>query len=70
MRFYEVLMDSKRLGRYTEMVGRLRELRTQIDEPTLVKICYDNPELLQTIYDTIDANPDWDDEQVAEHVFY
>ena len=73
MRFNELMMDTKRsgmrLGRYMERVSMVRELRNQASKQTLIKICYDNPELLKTILDTIDANPDWDDEQIAEYVF-
>ena len=69
MRFNELMMDTKRLGEYTDRIKMIREFRTQFDEASLIKISYHNPELLHTILDAIDANPDWDDEQVAEYIF-
>ena len=69
MRLMERDREKIRLGEYKGRVSMVRELRNQTSKQTLIKICYDNPELLQTIFDAIDANPDWDDEQIAEHVF-
>ena len=64
----EKLRESRRLGEYAGRVAMARTLRGEIPQEQLVKIAFNNPELLKAILDAIDAHPEWDDEQVAENV--
>lgn len=66
----EMLLDNKRLGRYTERVAMVRNFRKRFDKQMLTEIAYNRPELLESILNTMDAHPDWDDEQVAENVYF
>ena len=68
MRFNELMMDTKRLGRYMERVAQVRAFRDEFQPNQLARITFVSPELLQTILNTIDAHPDWNDEEVAEHI--
>ena len=68
MRFNEVMMENRRLGQYQRSVAQARAFRNEFQPEQLAKICFVSPELLATILDTIDAHPDWDDEQIAENV--
>ena len=68
MRFNEVMMENRRLGEYRLHVAQARKLRNRFAMDELAEICLISPELLATILDTIDAHPDWDDEQIAENV--
>ena len=71
-REYMVLLErdraNRRLGRYAERVAYVRKLRNRFNAKELAEICFITPELLKLVLDTIDAHPDWDDEQVAENV--
>ena len=66
----EMLLDNRRLGEYKGRVAMVRTFRDEFQPEQLTKIAYNNPELLASILDTIDAHPDWDDEQVAENVYF
>ena len=66
----EMLLDNRRLGEYKGRVAMVRAFRDEFQPEQLTKIAYNNPELLASILDTIDAHPDWDDEQVAENVYF
>ena len=71
-REYMVLMErdreKMRLGRYSQSVAQARKFRNRFSQGELAEFCFVSPDLLKAILDTIDAHPDWDDEQVAENV--
>ena len=71
-REYMVLMErdreKMRLGEHRVRVAQARRFRNRFDQEELAEFCLISPELLKAILDTIDAHPDWDDEQVAENV--
>ena len=71
-REYMVLMERDRekirLGEHRNIVSLVREFRSYFSPQDLVKICKNSPELLARILSSIDAHPEWDDEQIAEHV--
>ena len=66
----EMLLDNRRLGEYKRSVSMVRNFRGRFDSQALTEIAYNSPKLLASILDTIDAHPDWDDEQVAENVYF
>ena len=68
MALNEMLRDSRRLGEYKGRVAMVRNFRGRFDSRTLAEIAYNNPELLASILETMDAHPDWDDERIAENV--
>ena len=49
-------------------VAQVRKFRNRYNPDELAEICFVSPEVLIVILDTIDAHPDWDDEQIAENV--
>ena len=61
--------ENRRLGEYKSRVAQVREFRNEFQPEKLAKFVFATPELLASILDTIDAHPDWDDEQVAESVY-
>ena len=63
-----LLMDKVRLGKYADRVAQVRAFRNEFQPEQLARIAFLTPALLQGILNTIDAHPDWDDEEVAEHV--
>ena len=71
-REYMVLMErdraNRRLGNHSVRVAQIRRFRGRYHADELAEICFISPEALKTILETIDAHPDWDDEQVAENV--
>ncbi|MBR1497339.1 MAG: Rpn family recombination-promoting nuclease/putative transposase [Oscillospiraceae bacterium] len=64
----ELLRENVRLGERRRSVAQARKFRDRFDTDELAEFCFVSPKLLRTILDTIDAHPDWDDEQVAEYV--
>ena len=68
MRLIERDMEKMRLGEYKRSVAQARNSRYRVDPETLSGILMIHPKTLQAILDTIDAHPDWDDEEVAEHI--
>ena len=68
MRFNELMLENRRLGRYTQSVAQVRNSRNSVDDKTLMGILMLHPNTYQAILNTIDAHPEWDDEQVAESV--
>ena len=71
-REYMVLLErdraNRRLGEYRTRVAQVRKFRNRFASDELAEIVFFTPELLQLVLDTIDAHPDWDDEQVAENI--
>ena len=71
-REYMVLVERDRenirLGEHKKTVTMVRNAQGKIDARTLTGILLLNPTVYQAIVDTIDAHPDWDDEQIAESV--
>lgn len=71
-REFMVLMERDRekirLGQYSRSVAMLRMSRNRFNVDELSSIYYIDLKTVQDILDTIDAHPDWDDEQVAENV--
>ena len=65
----EMLLENKRMGKYEERVAQVRAFRNEFQPEQLARIVFATPELLASILNTIDAHPDWDDEQVAESVY-
>ena len=64
----ELLRANQRLGERRRSVAQVRKFRNRYQPEELAEICFVNTELLSTIIDTLDAHPDWDDEQVAESI--
>ena len=64
----ELLWDSKRLGENKRTVRLVRNSRHRFGRKELADIYYLTPKSVALILDTIDAHPDWDDEQIAESV--
>ena len=60
--------ENRRLGERRRSVAQVRNSRNIIDKGTLSMILMIHPHTLQEILDTIDAHPNWSDEQVAESV--
>ena len=73
-REYMVLAErdraKQRLGRYEQCVTMVRAFRHEFSREQLEKITFFTPHMLQTVMDTIDAHPEWDDEQIAESVYF
>ena len=71
-REFMVLMErdreNQRLGGYRTRVAQARKFRNRFTRDELAEFCFVSPDLLKAILDTIDAHPDWDDEQVVENV--
>ena len=68
MRLIERDMEKMRLGEYKGRVALARNSRNRFDSETLSGILMIHPKTLQAILETIDEHPDWDDEEVAEHI--
>ena len=64
----EVLLDNRRLGERKSRIAQVRLSRNRFSVDELASIYYIDLKAVQVILDTIDAHPDWDDEQVAENV--
>ena len=64
----ELLRDRERLGERRRSIAQVRKFRSRLAEDELAEFCFVSPEQLEAIMDTIDAHPDWDDEQIAESV--
>ena len=60
--------ENQRLGENRRSVAQVRKFRNRFEPEELAEICFVNTELLSAILDTLDAHPDWDDEQVAESI--
>ena len=71
-REYMVLVErdraNQRLGECRRSVAQVRAFRHEFPPEQLARITFFTPYVLQAILDTIDAHPDWDDEQVAESI--
>ena len=65
----EAFREKIRLGRYAQSVAGVRNSRNSVDDKTLMRILMLHPSTYQAILDTIDAHPEWDDEEVAENVY-
>ena len=64
----EMLRARERLGEYRRSVAQIRKFRNRFDNEELSEIYIIQPEVVNAILNTIDAHPDWDDEQVAENI--
>ena len=64
----ELLRENRRLGGYVKNVAQIRRSRNRFNVDELASIYYIDLKAVKAILDTIDAHPDWDDEQVAENV--
>ena len=64
----EAFREKVRLGGYMRSVAQARAFRNEFQPEQLARIAFVTPELLQVILNTIDAHPDWDDEEVAENI--
>ena len=71
-REYMVLIERDReklrLGRYTQSVAQVRKSRSRFNPDEQASIYFVDLKTVHAILNTIDAHPDWDDEQVAESV--
>lgn len=68
MMLNKMLMASRRLGERRRSIAQIREFRGRYNADELAEICFISPKMLKIVLNTIDAHPDWDDEQVAENV--
>ena len=64
----EMIRSRERLAEHRRSVAQVRKFRGRYESDELAEICFISPEALKTVLNTIDAHPDWDDEQVAENV--
>ena len=64
----EMIWNSQRLAEHRRSVVQVRKFRRRFAADELAEICLISPEVLKMILDTIDAHPEWDDEQVAESI--
>lgn|GEM_PF-1789677 len=64
----EMIRNRERLAEHRRSVAQIRKFRGRYEAEELAEICFISPEALNTVLNTIDAHPDWDDEQVAESV--
>ena len=60
--------ENRRLGEYSEKVSLVRRSRNRFNVEELSSVYYIDMEAVKAILDAIDAQPDCDDEQVAENV--
>ena len=71
-REYMVLVErdreNRRLGEHMRSVAQVRKSRHRFGTDEMADIYILTPKAVTSIVDTIDAHPDWDDEQVAENV--
>ena len=71
-REYMVLMErdraKERLGERKFKVALVRTYRNEFSPEQLIKITFFTPDMLQTVLATIDAHPDWDDEEIVERL--
>ena len=64
----EMIRNRERFAEHRRSVAQVRKFRDRYESDELAEICFISPEALKTVLNTIDAHPDWDDEQVAENV--
>ena len=64
----EIIRGRERLAEHRRSVEQVRRFRGRFDAKELAEIYIIEPKAVKAILDTIDAHPDWDDEQVAENV--
>ena len=63
-------MESKKLGGWKSRIAQARNSRYRVDHETLAGVLMVHPNALQVILETIDEHPDWDDEEIAEHLLF
>ena len=59
--------DERVLGMYSKVVEQIRGSDALVSDEILVKILKISPEFLSCVRKTIEENPDWDDEDVADY---
>ena len=59
---------NRRLGEFKRSIAQVRRFRDRFGKEDLADICFVTPQLLGVIMDSIDAHPDWDDEEIAESI--
>ena len=59
---------NRKLGVRAERVRQARTVRHNFSTKQLAMLFLTTPSKVQEILDTIDAHPDWDDEDVAENI--
>ena len=59
---------NRRLGEFKRSIAQVRRFRDRFGKEDLAEICFVTPQLLGVIMDSIDAHPDWDDEEIAESI--
>ena len=64
----EMIRSRERLAEHRRSIAQVRAFRNELQMDQLARFTFISPEALKSILDTIDAHPDWDDEQVAENV--
>ena len=62
------LNDSFRIGKYVGKIENLRILRKSYSAIELENMGLFSPTILHRILDTMDAHPEWDDDEVAQKV--
>ena len=68
MRLIDRDMANKRLGEHRKCVAQVRRSRNRFNPEEQASIYFVDLTTVQAILRTIDDNPDWDDERVAENV--
>ena len=66
----ELMREKMRLGRYSEKVSLVRMSRGRFSADEQATVYFIDLKTVRAILDTIDAHPDWDDEQVAENIAF
>ena len=64
----EMLRERERLGEGRIRVALVRKFRNRFGPEELAEIYILHPNVVKAILETLDAHPDWDDEQVAESI--
>ena len=64
----ELLRENQRLGEHRKSVAQVRMSRNRFNADEQASIFLIDLPTIQAILDTIDAHPDWDDEEIAESI--
>ena len=64
----EMLRERERFGKRTRSIAQVRAFRKEFQPEQLARFVFITPDELDSILNTMDAHPDWDDEKIAETV--
>ena len=64
----ELLKENRRMGGNIRTVSQIRQNRKELTRDAIARYMLVDPVIVATIISTIDAHPDWDDEEIAESI--